>query len=255
MSTRGLERNRVAKTMKDISLMANQRAGARKPQIHGIPATLSYPRCLEESDINDRSVWNSKYESVINHRMIDYQKPRNNVRAKRLDEKKKKKSNAVDGLNDSMRKLSLNKPIFPTAIQADFLWYVERYLVAWVKLVIAQVEGGKEGKERERAYHEKMRDLLKSKGFDVGYEVHLKYERKGLQQPIVKVADLIVSMPNEVQKILIECKAKKKLKKADYEQVKVYHTHFGIPICYLINFHTGEVKKLNPLTNEFVVVK
>jgi len=256
MSTKGLERNRVAKTMKDISSMANQRAGARKPQIRVIQ-TLWHPRSLEGSDINDRSFWNSKCDSIISFRMIDYKEPPKNVRAKRSEEKKKKKSHVVNGLDDSMRKLSLNsraKTIIGP-MELDFLWYVERYLVAWVKLVIAQVEEGAEGKERERVYHEKMRDLLKKNGFNVGYEVPLKYEQEGSQRPIEKKADLIIGMPGEVKKILIECKAKKKLQKADYEQVREYRTHFGIPVCYLINFHTGIVKKLYPRTNEFVFVK
>lgn len=230
--------------MTNVSCLANERAVARKPQNRDMSTILGRPYHLERMITNDRSLWNNKCDSIIDLRGVDYQlRPSHSLHGKQTQETKKKKNDAINRLNGSMQNLSLgsNKMSIERPVKYDFEFapYVQRNLEAWVDQVVAEVGPG----HHEVEYHKKLRDLLKQKGFDVGYEVSLKFERDR-SIPIERRADLIISMPGEIQRILIECKAKKKIRKKDFEQVLFYRHHFGIPECYLVNFCGTDVLKL-----------
>ena len=238
MSTRAFERKRVAKTMKNVSCLANERAVARKPQNRGMSTIVSRPYHLEKTITNDRSLWNNECDRIIDLCGVDYQlRPFHSRHGKQTQETKKQKNDAINRLDVSMRNLSLD--IDARSLNFEFAPYVHRNLEGWVEQVVTEVGPDK----HEVEYHKKLRDLLKRKGFDVGYEVPLVFERLG-SQPIHKRADLIISMPGEIQRILIECKAKKKIRKKDFEQVLFYRHHFGIPECYLVNFRGTDIRKL-----------
>jgi len=154
------------------------------------------------------------------------------------------KDDVNNKLTCSLRNLSLGITTIPVAVvikkKFQITSYVQKYLVAWTNNVFAKVGPGK----KEIYYHDELRDLLLTKGFDVGYEVPLKFQRLG-SKPVAKRVDLIISMPGISEKVLIECKAKKKIEKKDFKQVIFYQHHFGIPECYLINFrHNPEVRRL-----------
>lgn len=172
--------------------------------------------------------------------------------AKHKSKQKTKRHDVDINLINSMRNLSLGITSMPIARAAKknpkrsskfkVASYVRENLVAWTEQVFAKVGPG----QKEIKYHLPLKNLLLSKGLDVGYEVPLKFERFG-SKPIIKRADLIVSMPGVPQKVLIECKAKKKIVKKDYEQVIFYQHHFGIPECYLVNFYFDtDVHRLKP---------
>ena len=111
--------------------------------------------------------------------------------------------------------------------------FVHQNLRTWTRNVFTTIGPNK----KEIAYHIELKRLLLSKGFDVGYEVPLKYERQGEKTAVIsRRVDLILSMPGISEQILIECKAKKKITKKDFEQVIFYRQHFGISDCYLVNF-------------------
>merc|ERR1712224_492076 len=109
---------------------------------------------------------------------------------------------------------------------------VSQNLMSWTRRVFAKIGPNK----KESSYHLELFRLLLAEGFDVGYEVPLKYQRLGSEKPIQRRADLIVSLPNMPEQVLIECKAKQKITKSDFEQVIFYRHHFGISQCYLVNF-------------------
>ena len=110
--------------------------------------------------------------------------------------------------------------------------FVHENLLTWTTQVVNDVGPNK----KEISYHVELKRLLLSKGFDVGYETQLKYQRQG-SKAVTRRADLIISMPGSTKQILIECKAKKKIEKKDFEQVIFYKQHFGISgDCYLVNF-------------------
>ena len=162
--------------------------------------------------------------------------------AKLNQEKSEKIQQNERELTSSMRNLSIGISTIPVARavaqKLETTSYIRRNLFAWAERVFAKVGPG----HKEIKYHVELKNLLLSKGFDVGYEVPLKFERLG-SKPIAKRVDLIVSMPDIPQKVLIECKAKKKLEKKDYKQVLFYQQHFGIQQCYLVNFRVGTVVK------------
>lgn len=175
---------------------------------------------------------------------------RDHTKARAKHKQKTKRHDVDNNLINSMRNLSLGITSMPVAravkknpkrsLKFDVASYIRENLVVWTERVFAKIGPG----QKEIKYHIPLKNLLLSKGLDVGYEVPLKFERFG-SKPIVKRADLIVSMPGVPQKVLIECKAKKKIEKKDYEQVVFYQHHFGIPECYLVNFHFGtEVHRL-----------
>ncbi|MGK3749210.1 MAG: GxxExxY protein [Bacillariaceae sp.] len=150
----------------------------------------------------------------------------------------------------SMRNLSLinktskveydNNIIQKVATKFHIGSFVHQNLITWTKDVFTNIGPNK----KEISYHIELKRLLLSKGFDVGYEVPLKYERQG-EKAVIRRVDLIISMPGISEQILIECKAKKKINKKDFEQVIFYRQHFGISDCYLINFrHNPEVLRL-----------
>lgn len=118
--------------------------------------------------------------------------------------------------------------------------FVHQNLMTWTKNIFNTIGPNK----KEISYHIELKHLLLSKGFDVGYEVPLRYQRQG-SKSVIRRADLIVSMPGISEQILIECKAKNKIEKKDFEQVIFYRQHFGIPECYLVNFrHNPQVLRL-----------
>jgi len=82
--------------------------------------------------------------------------------------------------------------------------FVHQNLMTWTKKVFNTIGPNK----REICYHIELKQLLLFKGFDVGYEVPLRYQRQG-SKSVIRRADLIVSMPGISEQILIECKAKK----------------------------------------------
>jgi len=82
--------------------------------------------------------------------------------------------------------------------------FVHQNLMTWTKNIFNTIGPNK----KEISYHIELKHLLLSKGFDVGYEVPLRYQRQG-SKSVIRRADLIVSMPGISEQILIECKAKK----------------------------------------------
>lgn len=245
--------------MKNILPSAKQRDVARKPQNRDMALSLYRQHHLEKSDPYVRSLWKSGSDSITDFHEIDFQSSSCHSRdaAKILaKQKQEKKKHDVDNkLAVSIRNLSLGIATMPIAravtkkpkpsANFEITPYVRRNLVKWTEKVFAEVGPG----HKEIRYHLALKNLLLSKGLDVGYEVPLKFERLG-SKPIAKRVDLIVSMPGVSQKVLIECKAKKKLEKKDFEQVSFYQHHFGIPECYLINFRIGtEVHRLKQRNN------
>jgi GxxExxY protein len=111
-----------------------------------------------------------------------------------------------------------------------------RNIVVWTNRVVTTVGPGR----KEREYQLALDELLQKEGFDVAVEQTLKFKRLG--ENIQRRADLIVSIPGESQRVLIECKAKAKLDSKDKEQVQFYRHHFGIETCYLINFRPADNK-------------
>jgi len=237
---------------------AKQRDVTRKPQNCDKPLCRAYHR-EEADDSYVRSLWKSGSDRITDLRTIDFESsstplrdPTKEALAKQHKREKKKHNVVDDGrLTVSMRNLSLGITTMPIARavpkkskrkNANFQIapYVHSNLEAWTERVFAAVGPG----QKEIRYHIALKDLLLSKGLDVGYEVPLKFERLG-SKPVAKRVDLIVSMPGVSEQVLIECKAKKKLEKKDYEQVVFYQHHFGIPECYLVNFRIGtEVHRL-----------
>jgi GxxExxY protein len=245
--------------MKNISSSAKQRDVARKPQNRDTSFSLYRHHHLEKSDPYVRSLWKNGSDCIADFRETDFQSSSCHFRdaSKNLaKQKQEKRKHDVDNkLAVSMRNLSLGITTMPIAravtkkpkrsVNFEITSYVRKNLVEWTEKVFAEVGPG----HKEISYHLALKNLLLSKGFDVGYEVPLKFERLG-SKPIAKRVDLIVSMPGVSQKILIECKAKKKLEKKDYEQVSFYKHHFGIPECYLINFRIGtKVHRLKQRNN------
>jgi GxxExxY protein len=99
------------------------------------------------------------------------------------------------------------------------------------------------GDQKEKVYQGVLQNLLLNQGFDVAVEVPFSVLRRdqatGAVKRINRRADLIVSLPGKVDKVLIECKAKSRISKEDMEQVITYREHFGIDECYLVNFNPG----------------
>uniref|UniRef100_A0A7S4EHP1 Uncharacterized protein n=1 Tax=Pseudo-nitzschia australis TaxID=44445 RepID=A0A7S4EHP1_9STRA len=161
-----------------------------------------------------------------------------------------------------------------TLVDTNATTYVHKNLVAWTEQVFAKVGSEK----KEVCYQTELKHLLLQKGLDVGVEVPLKVQRlvatttttakaepppismrmqtgmentagvpstRTLSQPamvpttISRRADLIVSFPGRMERVLIECKAKPKFTKRDFRQVMFYQHHFGISDCYLVNFCGG----------------
>ena len=97
--------------------------------------------------------------------------------------------------------------------------------------------------QKEKVYQSVLRNVLLNQGFDVGVEVPFCFLRRdprtGTVEKITRRADLIVSLAGQLDKVLIECKAKPKILKEDMEQVISYREHFGVDECYLVNFRPG----------------
>ena len=133
-------------------------------------------------------------------------------------------------LESKKNKVVIKEKVTTTKIQIGS--FVHQNLITWTRNVFTTIGPNK----KEISYHIELKRLLLSKGFDVGYEVPLKYERQGEKTAVIRRVDLILSMPGISEQILIECKAKKKITKKDFEQVIFYRQHFGISDCYLVNF-------------------
>jgi len=144
-------------------------------------------------------------------------------------------------LSGSMRNLSLiNQTSAVEKNKFQIGTFIHQNLMTWTKKVFNTIGANK----KEISYHIELKQFLLSKGFDVGYEVPLRYQRQG-SKSVIRRADLIVSMPGISEQILIECKAKNKIEKKDFEQVIFYRQHFGISECYLVNFrHDPQVLRL-----------
>jgi GxxExxY protein len=245
--------------MKNISSSAKQRDVATKPQNRDMSLSLYRPHHLEKIDPYVRSLWKNGSDGITDFRETDFESSschfRDATKILAKQKQEKKKHDVDNKLSVSMRNLSLGITTIPIAravtkkhkrsANFEITSYVRRNLVEWTEKVFAEVGPG----HKEIGYHLVLKNLLLSKGLDIGYEVPMKFERLG-SKPIAKRVDLIISMPGVSQKVLIECKAKKKLEKKDYEQVRFYQHHFGIPECYLINFRIGtEVHRLKQRNN------
>lgn len=271
MPRRKLEGKSITKTVTNISSLANQCVVTRKPQSYDKSSVLYRPRLLERSDPYNQILWKNECDSVIDPRRIDYEPPachsREHPKVSETQEKTTTKNTEDKEIAASMQKLSIganNSPItraakmktnfepapdarrsFHTLQISPAVWlvsYVRHNILAWTEEVFAEVGPD----QKERKYQVAMKEFLKLKGFLVASEATLKFERAG-SKPITKRADLILSMPDVPENILIECKAKKKLEKKDFEQVLFYEQHFGISECYIVNFSDDvlQVRRLN----------
>lgn len=260
MSRRPLERKRIIETMKNMSSLANKGGVTGKPQICNMSPTLDRPYNLEMNQPYDRSLWKNECDSVVDIRGFDHQplpcyaREPSNVRAKQTPEKKKKINNIDNKLAVSMQNLSLGIKTIPIAravtkkpkarAKVELASYFRRNIGEWTEKVFLKVGPD----QKEIKYQVALKELLLSKGFIVASEATQKFEVSE-SKPIIKRADLIVSVSGVIERVLIECKAKKKLEKKDHEQVLFYQHHFGISECYLINFRIGtEVKRVKERT-------
>lgn len=142
--------------------------------------------------------------------------------------------------------VSANRPNNPTETiysniySPNFLTrYIERNLVEWAETVYTRVGPQK----KEIVYQTELKNLFLAKGLDVATEIPLKFQSG--ENVVSKRADLIVSLPGVMDRVLIECKAKPKVSRADFKQVIAYQHHFGIQDCYLVNFgKTVDIRKL-----------
>eukprot|EP00534_Pseudo-nitzschia_fraudulenta_P013958 CAMPEP_0201248888 /NCGR_PEP_ID=MMETSP0852-20130820/57999_1 /ASSEMBLY_ACC=CAM_ASM_000632 /TAXON_ID=183588 /ORGANISM="Pseudo-nitzschia fraudulenta, Strain WWA7" /LENGTH=248 /DNA_ID=CAMNT_0047547793 /DNA_START=128 /DNA_END=874 /DNA_ORIENTATION=+ len=233
---------------------SRQRVVTKKLQNRERPINHSYPRKRENGFV--RSLWDSRSNVItdLSERAFDEESSSTTPHAtgdpSEVLAEKKTKHDADRNLLASMKNISLGIEAVPTskAIHQkcrrnnDFRIapYVRSNIVAWTDRVFTRIGPNK----TERCYHVELKNTLLSEGFDVGYEVALKFERLG-SKPVAKRVDLILSMPGMPEKVLVECKAKQKITKKDLEQVIFYQHHFGIPDCYLVNFGTTtEVHKL-----------
>ena len=226
--------------MKTISSSVKQHDVARKPQ--------NLRRAHHRDNVNSRI---HSFCTDESHRLCNdfnsFSRPFRSTKqdlAKHNQDKKTNKHHAERDLIVSMRNLSLGIHYMPVAQavtkKIKIISYIRRNIGAWTEQVFAKIGPG----QKEIKYHIELKNLLLAKNLDVGYEVPLRFERFG-SKPIAKRVDLIISMPGVPQKVLIECKAKKKLEQKDYEQVRFYQHHFGIQECYLINFRIGtQVERL-----------
>jgi GxxExxY protein len=78
----------------------------------------------------------------------------------------------------------------------------------------------------EKPYHDELHRLLQARGYDVQMEVSLPPRR----------VDLTVSIRGSKNKILIECKALKRIEQEGIDQVLDYRKLSGSRVCYLVNF-------------------
>eukprot|EP00535_Pseudo-nitzschia_heimii_P005454 CAMPEP_0197183884 /NCGR_PEP_ID=MMETSP1423-20130617/8681_1 /TAXON_ID=476441 /ORGANISM="Pseudo-nitzschia heimii, Strain UNC1101" /LENGTH=241 /DNA_ID=CAMNT_0042634543 /DNA_START=45 /DNA_END=770 /DNA_ORIENTATION=- len=238
--------------MKNIASSVKQRDVAKNPQ----NLRLAHHRDNDDSQIQrfHRGESNRGESNGVRKDITSFTgaiKSTTNNRAKHNQENKRKKHHAERDLTVSMRNLSLDIDTIPVAKavkkEIEISSYIRRNIVTWTERVFAKVGPH----QKEIKYHIELKNMLLSKSLDVGYEVPLRFERFG-SKPIAKRVDLIASLPGVPQKVLIECKAKKKLEKKDYEQVLFYQHHFGIRECYLINFRIGtEVRRLKHIDSTF----
>ena len=141
-----------------------------------------------------------------------------------------------DGSENTNNQASVRSAFSTTATPNS----IHQNLITWTRNVFTKIGPY----EKEIVYHKELERLLLSKGFKVAYEVRLRYKQQG-KPDIIRRADLIISRPGKLGQTLIECKAKKKFLKEDYEQVIFYRQHYGISDCYLINFcHNPKVLRL-----------
>ena len=200
---------------------------------HRSVETMPNDASLIQRDVSSKLRRLEKHDSQVRKKIDKF---RIGSVVKHEKDKNKSKQDVDSKLAVSMRKLSLGttkspKKQFAKSVGRNMKSQFMSNLVMWVEKVFAEVGPGK----KENIYQNKLKDLFLSLGYHVGYEVPLKYFRQD-SKPISKRADLIIKAPFALERILIECKAKKEFEKTDFEQVCFYQDHFGISDCYLVNF-------------------